>query len=146
MLLSKTVTAQNNNSINWLTFEQLEDSLKVSPKKVFIDFYADWCIYCKKMDRVAFKNRNVIQKLNNDYYAVRMNVESMDTIAFGSGTYVNKQVGKQRRPTHQIPLLLASRKNFPFSLPAIVVLNEEFKITRRYFEYMDPKKLLEGLE
>ena len=133
-------TAQED-SIHWLSFEQLEDSLASKPKKVFIDFYADWCAYCKKMDKAAFKDKNVISLLNSEYYAVKMNAETTETIVFGGDSYSNKEIGQKRNPTHEIPLLLASRKNRPFSLPAIVILNEKFEITDRYFEYLSPKKM-----
>ncbi len=145
MLLFTVNGAAQNNAIDWLSFEQLEDSLAVKPKKVFIDFYADWCAYCKKMDKAAFRDPRVISILNKDYYAVKMDAETTDTILFGGETFGNKQMGKKRNPTHEIPLLLASRENYPFSLPAIVVLNEEFIITARYFEYMSPKRLYEAL-
>lgn len=131
--------------INWLRFEQLEDSLAVQPKKVFIDFYADWCAYCKKMDQAAFRNTEVIAKLHTDYYAVKMNAEAQDTIQFGGDTFYNKELGKKRNPTHEIPLLLASREGHPFSLPAMVILDENFQITQRYFEYIPPQKLVELL-
>ena len=144
-LLTQSIVAQQNNSINWITFQQLEDSLSVKPKKVFIDFYAEWCIYCKKMEKVAFKDAKVIAKLNADYYAVKMNAESTDTIFFGGDTFINKQIGKKRNPTHDIPLLLASRNNKDFSLPAIVILDENFKISARYFEYLDRKKMLKAI-
>ncbi|MEM9362653.1 MAG: thioredoxin fold domain-containing protein [Bacteroidota bacterium] len=133
-------TAQEH-SIHWLSFAQLEDSLSVKPKKVFIDFYADWCAYCKKMDKTAFKDENVIALLNSEYYAVKMNAETTETVVFGGDSYTNKEFGQKRNPTHEIPLLLASRKNRPFSLPAIVILNEKFEITKRYFEYLSPKKM-----
>ena len=145
MILFMASGVAQNNRINWLSFEQLEDSLAVKPKKVFIDFYADWCAYCKKMDKSAFKDPRVVARLNTDYYAVKMNAETTDTIVFGGESYGNKQFGKKRNPTHEIPLLLASRENHPFSLPAIVVLNEKFMITARYFEYMSPKRLYEAL-
>ena len=145
MLLFLVRGMAQNNSINWLSFEQLEDSLAVKPKKVFIDFYADWCAYCKKMDKSAFRDPKVISKLNEDYYAVKMNAETTDTIVFSGDSFSNKEFGKKRNPTHEIPLLLASRDNLPFSLPAIVVLNEEFIITARYFEYMSPKRLYQAL-
>jgi len=144
LLLSYGTEAQEHR-IDWLSFEQLEDSLSTKPKKVFIDFYADWCAYCKKMDKAAFQDTRVISKLNNEYYAVKMNAETNDTIAFGGEIFVNKQRGKKRNPTHEIPLLLASRENYPFSLPAIVVLNEKFVVTERYFEYLSPKQMLEAL-
>ena len=138
-------TAQEKN-INWLSFEQLEDSLAAKPKKVLIDFYADWCVYCKKMDKVAFRDSDVVSKLNTEYYAVKMDAETTDTILFGGGEYTNKQLGKSRRPTHEIALLLASREGYPFSLPAVVILNEKFEITARYFEYMSPAKLKKALK
>lgn len=140
-VFSTTMHAQENN-IQWLSFEQLEDSLAIKPKKVFIDFYADWCAYCKKMENTAFKNKNVIAKLNSDYYAVKMNVETTENVTFGGTTFSNLEADKKRNPIHEIPLLLASRKNEPFSLPAIIILNEKFEINERFFEYLSPEKLI----
>ncbi|SFR35061.1 Thioredoxin-like [Robiginitalea myxolifaciens] len=127
--------------ITWLSFEQLEDSLAVKPRKVMISFYADWCVYCKKMDRAAFRDPEVVETLTEQYYAVRMNAESRDTIVFDGVSYSNKQLGKKRNSTHEIPLLLASRENYPFSLPAIVLLDEQFMITSRHFEYLSPEQM-----
>lgn len=132
--------------IQWMSFEQLEDSLSTKPKKVFIDFYADWCAYCKKMDKTAFKDTQVVSILNAEYYAVKMNAESKDTIQFGGDLFINDQLGKSRTPNHQIALLLASRENRPFSLPAVVLLNEKFEVTGRHFEYLSPKQLQKILE
>ena len=141
LLLVDNIVYAQESTINWLTFEQLEDSLSVKPKKVFINFYAEWCAYCKKMDAAAFKNKEVISKLNSDYYAVKMNAETKDTIVFDDTPFINRYIGKSRNPTHDIPLLLASREQQPFSLPAMVLLNEKFEIIDRYFSYLSPKDL-----
>lgn len=146
LFLCSTVTSQELKSVNWITFEQLDDSLQVKPKKVFISFYADWCVYCKKMKKTAFRDQKIINLLNKEYYAVSMDAESKETIIFDGATYVNQNIGKTRRPTHQIPLLLASRKNKPFSLPVNLILDETFKIKGRYYEYLSPKKLLKLLK
>lgn len=135
-----------DKSIRWLSFEQLEDTLAIAPRKVFINFYADWCAYCKKMDRAAFRDPGVISRLNNEYYAVRMDAETSDTIVFDGQMYLNREFGKKRNPVHEIPRLLASRDGVPFSLPAIVVLDESFRIKERYFRYIPPRKMLEILE
>jgi thioredoxin-related protein len=144
-MLSSKINAQKN-SINWINFEQLEDSLKIKQKKVFISFYADWCNYCKKMDKVAFKNEEVIQILNNEYYAIKMDAETKKTIVFDGKKYINTQLKKNRKPTHQIPLLLASRKGFPFTLPATIILDKTFKIEKRYFEYLSTKVMIEAIK
>ena len=143
--LSAKLSAQDA-TVAWLNFEQLQDSLTAKPKKVFIDFYAEWCSYCKKMDRTSFRKSEIVSKLNSEYYAVKMDIETSDTIVFDGQKYLNKDFGKKRNAIHEIPLLLASRDGVPFSLPAIVVLNESFQVTQRYFEYIPPKKMLEILK
>ena len=137
--------SQQAESVQWLTFAQLDDSLKVHPKRVFVDFYADWCAYCRKMDRVAFRDQRVAALLNTNYYAVRMNVETPDTINFGNQVFVNERINKPN-PVHQIAMLMARRKEKPFSLPAMVVLNEEFVATARYFQYLDAEQMMEVLK
>jgi len=97
-------------------------------------------------DKVAFKDPEIIKTLNQEYYAVKMNAETSDIITFGGDTFTNEQIGKKRNPVHQIPLLLASRTNTSFSLPAMVVLNEKFEVINRYFEYLSTKRLSEALE
>jgi len=135
-----------NQEINWITFEQLEDSLAIKPKKVFINFYADWCAYCKKMEEAAFKNNEVIAALNNNFYAVKMNAESKDSINFGGKVFTNKQINKKRNPTHEIPLLLGNGENKEFTLPLTLILNEDFTVISRHFEYISPKKMIAILD
>lgn len=137
--------AQEKNEVNWISFEQLYDSLQVHPKKVFIDFYADWCSPCLKMDEVAFKDTKVVNKLNKDFYAIKFNVETTDTIAFGQQRFTNLRA-KRRNPLHEIPLLLASRKDAAFTLPALVIMDSSFNAKARYFQYLDAEQLLGILE
>ena len=142
--ISTTISAQEKQAeIQWMDFETLEASLKLEPKPVFIYFYADWCVYCKKMEKHAFRNSEIQKILANDYYSVKMNAESTDSINFDGKVYINEQAKTQRRGTHQIPLILASRKNQKFSLPALLVLDENFRIKKRSFEYLTSEKLKE---
>ncbi|MEM9675099.1 MAG: thioredoxin fold domain-containing protein [Bacteroidota bacterium] len=145
LFLGTPASAQEAGSVRWLTFEQLEDSLAAHPKRVFIDFYTDWCTYCRKMDKRVFTKPEVIDLLNEDYYAVRFDAETEANIVFGGQTLINDQVGKSRSPIHQIAQLLALREG-QFAPPTLVILDEDFKVTARYFEYMDSKKLVSALK
>jgi len=139
------LSAQEVEKVRWISFEELEDSLAVKPKKVFIDFYTDWCTYCRKMDKVVFTNPEVTKVLNESYYAVRFDAETDSTVSFGGREFINDQIEKSRTPLHQIAQFLALREG-KFVAPTLVFLDKEFNITSRYFTYMDSKKLLRALE
>ena len=145
LFLCNSIGAQEEESVNWITFEQLEDSLTIKPKKVFIDFYTDWCTYCRKMNKVVFTKPEIINTLNTDYYAVRFDAETESEVTFGGKTFINDQVKKSRNPVHQITQLLATR-NGQFVAPTLMVLDKDFKVTARYFEYMDSKALIDALK
>lgn len=145
IVLSSAAFSQQAEAVDWLTFEQLEDSLQKNPKKVFIDFYADWCAPCLKMQREVFTDEKIIQLLNKDYYAVKMNVESVDTIHFGNEVFINERKNR-RNSVHQVPLLMASQKNKQFSLPALIFMDEKFQVTARYFQYLNVEQLIKILE
>ncbi|WP_121667238.1 thioredoxin family protein [Mesonia aquimarina] len=136
-----SVSAQRKAEINWMSFEQLEDSLQQKSKKTLVYFYADWCVYCKKMDRNAFKNSAVVKKVKEEFYAVKMNAETSDTIYFDGIKFYNDELEKKRNPTHQLAKLLASREGKPFALPAIILLDENFKVITRSFTYLTSKSL-----
>ncbi|WP_304034783.1 thioredoxin family protein [Mesonia mobilis] len=132
--------------IDWLNFEQLEVKLKEEPKPILIYFYADWCAYCKKMDRHAFKDQKVIELLAKDFYAVKMNAETKDTLVFDGARFINDEVETHRSPTHQLAKLLASRNDQAFSLPALILLNKDFKVIDRKFSYLTSDRMLELLK
>ncbi|EDM45111.1 hypothetical protein SCB49_03284 [unidentified eubacterium SCB49] len=137
--------AQNVSDIEWKSWPELEQAIKKEPKPVFIFFHAKWCAYCKKIEREILSKSEVIEKINAKYYAVEMDVERTDTITFEGVQFTNKQAEIMRNGVHQIPLLLASRKNTRFSLPATIILNKDFTLKERIFEYYTSKTLLKLL-
>lgn len=137
--------SQHKEEINWKNWQELEEAYEEEPKPVFIFFHAEWCAYCKKIEREIFTNKEVINQLNKNYYAVEMDAETQDTIVFDNATFTNKQALTKRNGVHELPLLLASRKNIPFSLPATLIFDKSFSLKKRIFEYYTSKQLIEML-
>ncbi|GGG30974.1 hypothetical protein GCM10011532_13060 [Christiangramia forsetii] len=127
--------------IAWIGFEDLEDSLKVKAKPVVLYFYTDWCVYCKKMDKNAFRDPEVISTVNQDFYAVKMNAESTEPVDFEGQTFINEQAKVQRNGVHQIPQMLATREDKPISFPVVMVLDKNFRVEKRSFEYLTSEKM-----
>ncbi|NLM99556.1 MAG: thioredoxin fold domain-containing protein, partial [Campylobacteraceae bacterium] len=44
--------------------KELEDRVKKSKKPVMVDFYASWCVSCKELENITFKDEIVSRKLN----------------------------------------------------------------------------------
>jgi len=138
--------AQDSGKINWQTWSQLEEALLKEPKPVFLFFEADWCAYCKKIKREVFTKKEVIKRLNKGYYSLKMNAESTESIQFDGITFTNEQAKTQRNGVHQLPLLLASREGKTFSLPATLILDKDFNVKQRVFEYYTSSHLLDILD
>ena len=112
---SSIANAQNDGKINWLTIEEAQELGKDDPRKVFIDVYTDWCGWCKRMDASTFSDEEVVNYVNENYYAVKLNAESSNKISFNGIELTEQELAKAFRVS---------------GYPTIVFIDETFqKIT-----------------
>ena len=64
-----------NPGIEWHSYQDGMARGKFEKKQIFLHFYADWCVYCKKMADTTFKDPEVIETLNRDYIPIRVNTD-----------------------------------------------------------------------
>ena len=67
-LTSKTSISQVSNNLVFKkvkNISELDAAVKASSKPVMLDFYADWCVACKELEEITFKDEEVIKKLKN---------------------------------------------------------------------------------
>jgi|TARA_R110002049_G_scaffold129938_1_gene288018 thioredoxin-related protein len=74
VFVQQLATAQKNE-ITWYSFEEAIQKTAEKPKMVLVDVYTDWCGWCKKMDRNTFTDSKVIEYVNENFYAVKLNAE-----------------------------------------------------------------------
>ena len=70
--------------VKWLTLAELQVAYQKEPKPILFDIYTDWCGWCKVMDRDTYQKDNVADYINKQYYAVKFNAESRDSVILGN--------------------------------------------------------------
>ncbi len=68
--------------IAWMTWDEAIKANEKAPKKIFIDFYTDWCGWCKKMDQSTFMDPGVVEYVNKNFYAIKFNAEQKEDVTF----------------------------------------------------------------
>ena len=119
---AQAVTAQ----VKWMGIEEAMRKQDSMPKTVMIDMYTDWCGWCKKMDAETFSNPELAAYINANFYPVKFDAETTDTIMFpikhtdektGKVTselkpFINMQTGN-RSPHLLAQMLLSGRMSYP---------------------------------
>ncbi len=122
--------------IKWHTITEVQQLVKKNPRKIYIDMYTDWCGWCKVMEKNTFSNAQIINELNNNFYAVRFNAEQKEDVVFKNKTF--KYVAQGNRGYHE---LAASLMNGQLSYPTSVFLDENLNLISPLPGYLTPDKL-----
>ncbi len=129
----------NKNNINWMSFEEAVNKCETSPKKIFIDVYTDWCGWCKKMDQTTFINEDVVNYMNENFYAVKFNAEQTETVNFKGYTFINEKPMGTKKGTHQLAAALLQGK---LSYPSYVFMNENCQVVTVVPGYSEAEDML----
>ncbi len=80
--LPSTVAA---GGIKWYAYDEGMALGKNEKKSVFLYFYADWCSYCVKMAKETLQDPSVVSLLNENFIAIKVDVEKEKKIASSYG-------------------------------------------------------------
>lgn len=135
---------ESSARINWVTLEEADRLRKTEPRKIMIDVYTDWCGWCKRMDRTTFAEPKLVEYVNANYYAVKLDAEQREDITIGGKKYAyDPNMG--RRGVHEVAKELLQGK---MSYPTIVFLDEHMNMIQPlpgYREAADMQPILEYL-
>lgn len=126
--------------INWVSLEKAVELQKKNPKKIMMDAYTSWCGPCKLLDKKTFHNKDVVDYVNEHYYAVKFDAEGNEVITFKGNTFSNPKYdpakAKRRNSAHQLSSFFSIR-----SYPTIVFLDENGEFLTPVIGYKTPQQL-----
>lgn len=104
-----------------MTLSEAIEAQKTTPKKIFIDFYADWCGPCKIMDKQTYGNPVIAELINSSFYPVKFDAESKESVTIYGKTFANPnfEKGKKKNSLHEYTKFMNVA-----SVPSIVFLDE----------------------
>jgi thioredoxin-related protein len=128
--------------VKWMSIEEALEKTKTQPKPIILDFYTDWCGWCKKMMQTTYASPGLAQYINMNFYPVKFNAESKDTIE-----YLGQKYGPSSdapKAAHNLAIKLLQGK---MMYPSTLFLNNydkqknEFIFSMIAQGYLDIKKI-----
>lgn len=136
-LFSTTITAQQ---INWMSLDDALAAQQKEPRKIIMDVYTDWCGPCKLLDKRTFQNKDVVQYVNKNYYAVKFNAEGNSKVNYKGKKFTNPGYDPARKGTrntnHQFTNYLRVS-----GYPSIVFFDENADIIVPLTGFLMPQQL-----
>ena len=120
---------------SWYEFQKGIEIAEGGQKHLVIDFYADWCHWCKVMDEKTFSDSEVEEYLFEKFVPIKLNAESTtETITFLGQEMTPRELTSAFRVTG-FPSLAFLTPNFEVItvIPGYIKKDQFIKI----LEYMD---------
>ena len=93
LLAAGTQITSASESSSWIGFDDGLAKAQKENKSILVDFYTDWCHWCKVMDEKTFNESTVKGKLEERFVTVRLNAEDKNSTASYKGdSYTNVQL------------------------------------------------------
>lgn len=124
-----TIAPAEADSVAWIALDEVNQIVEKNIKKnkikedklIIVDFYTDWCGWCKRLDNETYKDAEVAALMNTYFYPVKFDAELRDSVQFANKTYQFKPAGS--RGTNEFAIAMASRAGGRIGYPTITIIS-----------------------
>ena len=120
-----------------IAFEAIDSLQQIQKRNVIVFIHTDWCKYCQAMKNSTFKNKKIVEQLNNEFYFVDFHAEDKRTIRFNNQTFNYKSTGNTTG-VNELAIQLGTVNN-QLAYPIICVLNSKNEILFQDTNYRNAK-------
>ena len=139
-----TIPATCFSQLQKTGFEELDSLQQINKKPVVVFLHTSWCKYCAMMMNSTFKDKEVINALNEKFYLVFFNPEEKKDIFFRNHTFKYTATGINSG-INELAMKLAFIDG-QLMYPSICVLNADNEIIYQHAGFMRTKEFLKTLE
>ncbi len=139
LLLLISVGTLSAQEIKWMSMDEALAAQQKKPKKIFMDVYTTWCGPCKMLDKNTFSDKNVINYINENYYAVKFNAEGPDKVTYKDFTYTNPNYLAERKGRNTTHFFADALKLTGY--PSLVFFKDNGDLIQALPGYKTPQQL-----
>lgn len=143
-IFSLLISAFSLSQVNWISMNQALEAQRKKPREILIKFYTDWCGACRLMDKNTFANPYIAKYINENYYAVKFDVEGDEKVNFQGKDFNNPKSDLDKKYTGRIHQF--ARYLNVINYPTTIFIDEYGKMVTGlvgYFEAVDMEPYLE---
>ena len=93
-----------SKKVDWQAYDIGLSKAKVNNKHVFIDFTAEWCGWCKKMERETFADPKVVDMLNEYFVPVKVDGDSKNELLIDGYKITEKNLARHEFGIRSYPI------------------------------------------
>ena len=130
--------------IKWMTLNEALSAQKKAPKPIFMDVYTDWCGPCKMLDKQTFHDKEVVDYIIANYYAVKFNAEGNSIVNYKGVKYANPHFipdTQGRNAAHEFGQVLKIQ-----GYPTMVVMDKKGEIANSIVGFRNSAQLIAELK
>ncbi|MBC7903278.1 MAG: thioredoxin family protein [Gemmatimonadaceae bacterium] len=133
--------ADKGVKLQWMTLQEAQVAMQKEKKPLLIDLYTDWCGWCKVMDKKTYSNKNVVEYLQKNFYPVKLNAETKESLNYNNKTYSYNQANRANdiaiyltygQLSYPTTIIIADEKSGPQPIPGFME-PKDFEPILKYF-------------